>query len=89
MADRQAEATTVTRKENKEIMQEFSKKSYAKKSFLLILLRLFVVFVLLVLAAIVGAMIGFGVIGDGDMLDVLKPSTWGHVFDIMDGTQDK
>jgi len=89
MADRQAETTTVTRKENKEIMEEFSKKSYAKKSFLLILLRLFVVFVLLVLAAIVGAMIGFGVIGDGDMLDVLKPSTWGHVFDIMDGTQDK
>lgn len=89
MADRQAETKTVTRKENKEIMEEFSKKSYAKKSFSLILLRLFVVFVLLVLAAIVGAMIGFGVIGDGDMLDVLKPSTWGHVFDIMDGTQDK
>lgn len=89
MADRQAETKTVTRKENKEIMEEFSKKSYAKKSFLLILLRLFVVFVLLVLAAIVGAMIGFGVIGDGDMLDVLKPSTWSHVFDIMDGTQDK
>lgn len=93
MEDRRAEkkiTPTVSRqarKEQQEIVEELSSKSYAKKSIKFMLLRLLVIIVLLFIATFVGLMIGYGVIGDGDMLDVFKPSTWTHVFDIMDGTE--
>lgn len=47
-------------------------------------LRLVLVFVLLIIAAITGAMVGYGVIGDGNPIDVLKPSTWQHIVDLVE-----
>lgn len=46
-------------------------------------LRLLIIPGLLVLSLIVGAMIGYGVLGDGKALDVLKKSTWQHIVDIV------
>ncbi|PWI25224.1 DNA-directed RNA polymerase subunit beta [Kurthia sibirica] len=61
----------------------------SKSSIKMVLLRLVAIILLVLVAMIVGSMIGYGVIGDGDAMDVLKPATWTHVFDMMDGTQDK
>lgn len=38
---------------------------------------------LLFLSLIAGLMFGYGVLGDGDKLDALKPSTWTHILDFM------
>lgn len=84
--------TPITRqenKENKELIEELSGKSYAGRSIMLMILRIVIVILILVVAAVIGAMVGYGVIGDGKMLDVLKLSTWTHVFDIMNGTEEK
>ncbi|MBB5323967.1 flagellar basal body-associated protein FliL [Anoxybacillus tepidamans] len=46
-------------------------------------LRLIIVIVLMVMSTALGAMIGYGVLGDGKPLDALKPSTWQHIIDIV------
>ncbi|PID15323.1 hypothetical protein CSV63_08165 [Sporosarcina sp. P34] len=48
-------------------------------------LRLLLILLLVVLAAIAGTMVGFSVIGDGQAGDVFKKETWQHIFDIMNG----
>ncbi|MFP3355873.1 DNA-directed RNA polymerase subunit beta [Planococcus sp. SIMBA_143] len=48
-------------------------------------LRILLVIALLVVMAALGAMIGYGVIGDGNAGDALKWETWQHIFDIMRG----
>lgn len=48
-------------------------------------LRIILVIALIVLAAVLGAMVGFGVIGDGKPADALKWETWQHILDIMSG----
>ncbi|GGJ91678.1 hypothetical protein GCM10007063_12860 [Lentibacillus kapialis] len=46
-------------------------------------LRLIVVLVLSVIALLVGVMVGYGVIGDGNPTDALKWETWQHIIDIV------
>lgn len=48
-------------------------------------LRIVIVIALIALAAVLGAMVGFGVIGDGKPSDALKWETWQHILDIMSG----
>lgn len=48
-------------------------------------LRILLVIALLVLAAALGAMVGYGVLGDGEPRDALKWETWQHIIDIMSG----
>ncbi|WP_142827148.1 DNA-directed RNA polymerase subunit beta [Planococcus soli] len=48
-------------------------------------LRIILVIALVALAAVLGAMVGFGVIGDGRPADALKWETWQHILDIMSG----
>lgn len=50
-------------------------------------LRVVLVLILVVVAAVVGTMVGFSVIGEGKAMDVLKPETWQHIFDIMNGKE--
>mgnify|MGYP001425995542 CR=1 FL=1 len=38
---------------------------------------------LIILFFFTGAMIGYGVIGDGNPFDVFKLSTWRHIYDIV------
>lgn len=49
------------------------------------IMRILVVVVLVAAAAVLGAMIGYGGIGDGNPMQVLNPGTWTHIFDIMNG----
>lgn len=46
-------------------------------------LRILLVLFLLTVSIIAGAMIGYGVIGDGKPTDVFKKSTWTHMIDIV------
>ena len=46
-------------------------------------LRLIIVAALIVVMVIVGALIGYSVIGGGHPLDVFKVSTWTHIVDLV------
>lgn len=48
-------------------------------------LRIVLVIVLCFFAIIVGMIIGYGVLGDGAPLDVLKVDTWKHIINIVKG----
>jgi len=47
--------------------------------------RIILVIALIVTASALGAMVGYGVIGDGSPKDALKWETWQHILDIMSG----
>ncbi|ETP67763.1 DNA-directed RNA polymerase subunit beta [Planococcus glaciei] len=48
-------------------------------------LRILIVVALIALAMVLGVMVGYGVIGDGEPADALKWETWQHILDIMSG----
>lgn len=48
-------------------------------------LRIILVILLIALAAVLGVMVGYGIIGDGKPSDALKWETWKHIMDIMGG----
>ncbi|MGE7622068.1 DNA-directed RNA polymerase subunit beta [Viridibacillus sp. NPDC096237] len=82
----------MTRKEAKierEVKEEVNMKWWSNLRLYPIGIRILVVVILLVIAAVSGAMIGYSVIGEGDALDTFKISTWRHIFDIMNGVVDK
>ena len=47
-------------------------------------LRIIVVLILAVLTSIVGLMVGYGVVGEGNPTDALKIETWQHIIDIVE-----
>lgn len=60
------------------------KQSKSRKIRLIpIWLRFLIIFMLLILSLVIGAMIGYGVIGDGALFDVFKKSTWQHMIDFV------
>ncbi len=82
-----------TRKEAKQTRQNATDtnerviKKWSSSGAFSIGLRLIVIVVLIVIAAIAGSMIGYGGIGSGDPISVFNPATWNHVFDILNGVQ--
>jgi hypothetical protein len=46
-------------------------------------LKFVIVLVLIVAFVFIGAMVGYGVLGDGKVLDVFKPATWTHIYDLI------
>ncbi|QKS72739.1 DNA-directed RNA polymerase subunit beta [Paenalkalicoccus suaedae] len=52
-------------------------------------IRIILVIAALLGSLVVGAMVGYGIVGEGDNpTDVLNPETWYHIYDIIfDGTQ--
>ncbi|MGG3888526.1 DNA-directed RNA polymerase subunit beta [Metabacillus fastidiosus] len=47
-------------------------------------LRIVLLLFFMMLSTIFGILIGYGVIGDGDMIDALKSSTWQHIIDLVE-----
>jgi cobalamin biosynthesis Mg chelatase CobN len=45
--------------------------------------RLIIVIILLAISLVSGAMIGYGVVGNGDPMDVFHKSTWQHIHDVI------
>lgn len=52
-------------------------------------LRIVLVLFFMVVGAVSGAMIGYGVLGDGKPTDALKKETWQHVFDLVEKESEK
>ncbi len=50
-------------------------------------LRIILVLVLLVITALLGAIIGYSVIGDGATIELFKKETWTHITDIIRGVE--
>ncbi|TWT03539.1 DNA-directed RNA polymerase subunit beta [Planomicrobium sp. CPCC 101079] len=48
-------------------------------------LRILMVLAIIAVAMVLGVMVGYGVIGDGEPSDALKWRTWQHIIDIMSG----
>lgn len=69
--------------------QEMNEEPNAKQAvrikvrLLPIWLRLLIVAVLIVIMAVFGAIVGYSIIGGGQVVDVFKPSTWTHIGDIV------
>lgn len=76
------------RRRSTEIEQTAPKKQFWVQVRLLpIWLRIILVLLLLAGAAIFGAIIGYGYIGDGEPADVLQKETWTHILDIINGKE--
>lgn len=45
-----------------------------------VVLKLLLVIALAIILFIVGLMIGYGVIGNGQASDIFRPSIWQHIF---------
>ncbi|USK33698.1 DNA-directed RNA polymerase subunit beta [Bacillus sp. F19] len=52
-------------------------------------LRIVLLLFFMAIAAISGAMIGYGVLGDGKPTDVFDKQTWQHVFDLVKKESEK
>ncbi len=46
-------------------------------------LRILILLAAIVIAAVAGAMVGYGVLGGGNPMDVLDKETWQHIFDLV------
>lgn len=73
-----------TRKEQKK-QQKAEKKANKRpvRRIFPIWLRLIVIPVLCAIALLLGAMVGYGVLGDGSPKDALRMDTWQHIIDIV------
>lgn len=50
-------------------------------------LRLIIIFLLCFLAVILGLIVGFSMLGDGQPMDVLEIEFWEHLIDIISGVE--
>src|SRR5699024_584514 len=71
------------KQDKKKRKQEKRKHKKPRRRIFPIWLRIIVVLLLAAGALILGLMIGFAVLGDGEALDVLKMETWEHIVDIV------
>ncbi|MBO2535481.1 DNA-directed RNA polymerase subunit beta [Rummeliibacillus suwonensis] len=72
-------------KQNRKVVNERVGRNWMTTGIFSIGFKLIIVVVLLVVVAITGSMVGYSIIGNGKPLAVFNPSTWQHVFDIMNG----
>ena len=79
----------VKKKKNVEEQAKPKTRKWVQIRLLPIWLRVILVLLLLVVAAVVGAMFGYGYLGEGSPGDVLKKETWMHIWDIVKGHSPK
>ncbi|WOV88016.1 DNA-directed RNA polymerase subunit beta [Sporosarcina oncorhynchi] len=77
------------KKNNPEAKEEQREKSriWVQIRLFPIWLRIILVIAILGIAAVLGAMVGYGYIGDGQPSDVLNKDTWTHIIDIISGKE--
>ena len=79
------EALTRTReqvKKSKEKEQGQERKK-VRVRLIPIWLRLVIIIALLALSTALGAAVGYGILGNGDPMDVFEKTTWVHVLDLV------
>ncbi|WP_175990040.1 DNA-directed RNA polymerase subunit beta [Bacillus sp. Marseille-Q1617] len=80
----EAKTRETVKAEKKDKQKEEAKpKRWVRVRMLPIWLRILLVVVLLAASLAIGAMVGYGVIGDGNPTDVFKKETWQHIVDIV------
>lgn len=75
------------KKQEDEVRDDYVPGKWVQLRLLPIWFRIFLVLIILIVVAIIGLRIGYGVIGDGDSADVLKKETWTHILDIINGKE--
>jgi DNA-directed RNA polymerase subunit beta len=71
--------------ENKETQAEVRpSKQQVRVRLIPIWLRLILLVVFIFISLAAGAMVGYGVLGNGKTMDVFKESTWTHIRDLID-----
>lgn len=82
---RQARKETAVAEESSE---KKKKQRKPKVRLIPIWIRLLLISILFVLSLVLGLMVGYGVIGSGEVSDALKTSTWERLVDLVkSGTQ--
>jgi hypothetical protein len=81
-----------TRKErgrqNGQVKETLPKKQFwVQIRILPIWLRVVLILLLLTGAAVLGALVGYSIIGDGNSGDVFNKETWAHILDIINGKE--
>ncbi|MBY7144701.1 DNA-directed RNA polymerase subunit beta [Virgibacillus sp. NKC19-3] len=83
-AETEMSSAAHTRKQHKQHQKEEKKKQTKPRRRLFpIWLRIIVVLLLAIAALMAGLMIGYGLLGDGNPLDVLRIETWQHIIDFV------
>ena len=80
------EEKVITREEYQQIQTSEPKEERRMKlriRLFPIWLRIIVVMLFIIIAFVVGSMIGYGIIGDGNPTDVLEKSTWTYIVDLV------
>ncbi|WP_010531606.1 DNA-directed RNA polymerase subunit beta [Lentibacillus jeotgali] len=84
--EQQQETSTdkaLRKEQKKKRRQEKRQNKRPRRRIFPIWLRIIVVLVLSAIALLVGLMVGYGIIGDGNPIDALKWETWQHIIDIV------
>ena len=83
------EAFKLQKKEQEVEKKHPEKKEKVRIRLIPIWLRIILIIVLIFVSMTIGAAIGFGVLGDGKVIDVFKPSTWTHILDLVQVEKEK
>lgn len=75
------------KKKKKEVKQPQTTKEILLSRLLATGTKVAIFFSVLLFVAILGLMIGYGVIGNGTPMDALKWETWQHMLDIINGIE--
>jgi hypothetical protein len=82
--ERSREAFKLQKNEQKEEPKHAEKEKKVRIRLIPIWLRVIIVIALIFISMMVGAAIGYGVLGDGKVIDIFKPSTWTHMIDLVE-----
>lgn len=72
-------------KKEKEVEPSTKTSSWVRIRLFPIWLRIILILLILAVAMVLGVMVGYGILGDGEPADALKWHTWQHIIDIMSG----
>jgi DNA-directed RNA polymerase subunit beta len=70
--------------EKKNVVEQPVSQKRVRIRLIPIWLRIVLLAVMIVVSLVGGAMIGYGVLGDGKASDVFKQSTWTHIIDLVE-----
>ena len=83
------EAFKLQKKEQKVEKKHAENENKIRIRLIPIWLRVIMIIGLIFVSMTLGAAIGYGVLGDGKVSDVFKPSTWTHLIDLVHVEKEK
>ena len=83
------EAFKLQRKEQEAEIKHAENENKIRIRLIPIWLRVIIIIGLIFVSMTLGAAIGYGVLGDGKVSDVFKPSTWTHLIDLVHVEKEK